>query len=202
MGALLGDLTPFEDDDLASTSDRREAVGDDDRGASPEQALKALLDRLLGAHVDVGGRRHQNQDPRLGEQRAGEGDELALTGGELDPALADLGLDALRQCATNSVAPTVADRSFDFLQAGLGAAEGDVLANTAGEEKALRGRCRAGAEARPAEHPPQVVAVNQYPPLLGVIEAGDELGEGRLAGSGRADQGQGLTGGDVEVDIM
>ena len=62
-----------------------------------EQALEALLDRLLGAHVDVGGRLVEDQDPRLGEQGAGEGDELALAGRELDAALADLGLDPVRQ---------------------------------------------------------------------------------------------------------
>ena len=62
-----------------------------------EQPLQAPLDRLLGAHVDVGGRLVEDQDPRLGQQRAGEGDELALAGRELDAALADLGLDPFRQ---------------------------------------------------------------------------------------------------------
>ena len=97
VGALLGDPAAFEDDDLAGAADRREAVGDDDRGAALQQPLQALLDRLLGAHVDVGGRLVEDQDARLGQQRPGEGDELALAGRELDAALADLGLDPVRQ---------------------------------------------------------------------------------------------------------
>ena len=96
MGALLGDPAALHDDDLARAADRREAVGDDDRGAAGEQALEAFLDRLLGAHVDVRGRLVEDQDARLGEQRPGEGDQLPLAGRELHAALADLGLDPLR----------------------------------------------------------------------------------------------------------
>src|SRR5690349_6602841 len=51
VGSLLGDPPVLEHDDLAGAADRREAVGDDDRGAAVEQALEALLDRLLGADV-------------------------------------------------------------------------------------------------------------------------------------------------------
>ena len=120
MGALLGDPAAFEDDDLAGAADRREAVGDDERRAPGQQPLEAPLDRLLGAHVDVGGGLVEDQDPRLGEQGAGEGDELALAGRELDAALADLGLDAVREGGDELGRPDRADRLLDLLEAGLG----------------------------------------------------------------------------------
>jgi hypothetical protein len=61
----------LEHDDQAGVADRREAVGDDDRGAAGEQAAQALLDAVLGVDVDVGGRLVEDQDPGIGDQRAG-----------------------------------------------------------------------------------------------------------------------------------
>ena len=89
MRALLDDPAVLEHDDLAGALDRREAVGDDDRGAAGQQAPQAVLDPALGVDVDVRGRLVEDQDPRVGDQRAGERDELALAGRELHAALAD-----------------------------------------------------------------------------------------------------------------
>ena len=81
-----------------------------------EQALEALLDHLLGAHVDVRGRLVEDQDARLGEQRPGEGDQLALAGGELDAALADLGLDPVGQRGDELGRADRGGRRLDLLQ--------------------------------------------------------------------------------------
>ena len=65
------------------------------------------LDPALGVQVDVRGRLVEDEDPRVGDQRAGERDELALAGRELDAALADLACRARRAArATKSSAPT------------------------------------------------------------------------------------------------
>ena len=62
-----------------------------------EQAAQALLDARLGVQVDVGGRLVEHEDARVGDQRAGEGDQLALAGRQLRAALADLGVVAVGQ---------------------------------------------------------------------------------------------------------
>ena len=51
------------------------------------------LDPALGVQVDVRRGLVEHEDARVGDQRAGEGDELALAGRELDAALADLGVE-------------------------------------------------------------------------------------------------------------
>ena len=66
------------------------------------------------------------------------------------------------RAATNSVAPTVATRRLDLLQARLRPAEGDVLADAAGEEEALLGDDPELAPQRPLLDPAQVVAVDQH----------------------------------------
>ena len=95
MRALLDDPAVVEHDDVPGAPDRREAVGDHDRRAAGQQPAQALLDPALGVDVDVRGRLVEHEDPRVGDQRAGEGDELALAGRELDAALADLGVVAV-----------------------------------------------------------------------------------------------------------
>ena len=62
-----------------------------------QQAAQAVLDARLGVHVHVGGGLVEDQHPRVGGRRAGEGHELALAGGEVAAALADLGVVAVGQ---------------------------------------------------------------------------------------------------------
>ena len=76
-------------------ADRRQAVGDDERRPADEQPPQRGLDLPLGADVDRRGRLVEDEDPRVGEQRAREGDELALPEREPDAALAELGLVAV-----------------------------------------------------------------------------------------------------------
>ena len=97
MRALLDDPALVEHDDPPGLADRRQAVGDDDRGAPGEQPAQPVLDPALGVQVDVRGRLVEDEDARVGDQRAGEGDELALAGRELDAALADLGVEPVRR---------------------------------------------------------------------------------------------------------
>src|ERR1700704_4442696 len=55
VGAVLDDLAVLQYDDVPRLADRGEAVGDDDRRASCQQAPQALLDAPLGVQIDVGG---------------------------------------------------------------------------------------------------------------------------------------------------
>ena len=85
MRALLDDPAVLEHDDQVGVADRREAVGDDERGPAVQEAAERPLDLLLGADVDRARRLVEDQDPRVGEQGAREGDELALAERERKP---------------------------------------------------------------------------------------------------------------------
>ena len=59
----------------------------------PLAALRdGALDPVLGGRIDGGGRIVQDQDARIGEEGARQGQPLALSAGERDAALADDGL--------------------------------------------------------------------------------------------------------------
>ena len=79
-------------------------------------SLQAGLDRRLGGRVDRGGGVVEDQDPRVGEQGAGDRDPLALAAGEGQAALADPGLVAVGQLADEAVGLGPPRRRFDLLQ--------------------------------------------------------------------------------------
>src|SRR4029078_7747997 len=95
VAALLDDLAVLEDDDQVGVADRREAVGDDERRSAREENAEGLFDLPLGTDVDRRGRRVEDQDPRVGEQCASQGDQLALAKREAGSSTPALGLGAV-----------------------------------------------------------------------------------------------------------
>ena len=73
-----GDRAVLEHDDLVGQRDRRQAVGDDERRAARHHLAQRELDLLLGRGVDRRGRVVEDQDARVGQQRARDRDALAL----------------------------------------------------------------------------------------------------------------------------
>ncbi len=69
-------------------------MGDGDHRLAGHQPVEALLDRRLDLRIERRGRLVEDQDRRVLEQHAGDGDALALAAGELDAALADMGVEA------------------------------------------------------------------------------------------------------------
>ncbi len=93
----LDDASSVDDDDLVGGLRRGEAVRDGNRGATPRQRVEGALEPHLGARVDGRGRLVEDEQVRVGEVGAREGDELAFTGGERLAALADVRGEAERQ---------------------------------------------------------------------------------------------------------
>ena len=93
--------------------------------------------RALGADVDRARRLVEDQDPRVGEQRAAERDELPLAEREAEAALAELRVVAVLEPLDELVGADGARGRLDLVAGRVGPAEGDVLGDGAGEEEAL-----------------------------------------------------------------
>ena len=201
MRALLDDPAAVEHDDSAGLADRRQAVGDDDRRASGEQAAQARLDAPLRVEVDVRGRLVEDQDARVGDERAGERDELALAGRQLRAALADGRLVAVLEALDELVGADGAGGGAHLVVRRVRAPEGDVVADRAAEQEALLGDDPELAAQRRLRDRAQVVAVDEHGAVGRVVEARDELGDRRLACAGRADERDGLAGRHGQRDV-
>ena len=200
MRAVLHDLAVVDVEDLVRVLDGGQPVGDDEARATLEQMPQAGLQRLLGAGVDVRGRLVQNQDARVGEQHTRERDELALPGGQGRAALLHRGVVAIRQLHDELVRVHGLRRRLDLLVGGVELAVADVVTYVAGEdERVLQHHAHLPAQ-RFKRHVAHVVAINGHRTFRHVVEPGQQAHDGGLAGAGRADQGDGLARGDVEVD--
>ena len=97
VASLFGDLAAVEHQDAVAIDHARQAMGEDQRRAALHQPVERLLDHRLVLGIDGRQRLVEHQDRRVAQQRAGDGDALALAARELDALLADRRLIALRQ---------------------------------------------------------------------------------------------------------
>ncbi len=79
VGAAIDQPTCFDDQDLIRLPDRRQPMGDHERGAAPKQRRQCLLDESLGLGIQVRGRLVKDQDRGILEQRPRDGQALLLT---------------------------------------------------------------------------------------------------------------------------
>ena len=180
--ALLDDTALIHDHDEIGIANRGEPVGDHERGAPLHQLRDAALDQRLRLGIDVGGRLVEDEHLGVAEQGARERDQLALSGREVRPALADLDGQGRRACPAPGQRPVEPDPTHCVIQLRLGVvlAEGDVLRERPREQDdVLRhdrdplAQLRDGqlADVRPAEPDRAAVAL---------VQPRQELDHGRL----------------------
>ena len=97
VGAVGDDAATFDEHDAVGETDRRQPVRDHERRAAGEQRAERVVDVLLDLHVDGARRVVEDQHRRVGEQRAGDRDALALPTRQVVAPLADDGVVAIGQ---------------------------------------------------------------------------------------------------------
>ena len=83
------DLAAVEHDDFVRAHDGAQPLGDDEGRAALHQLVQRLLDEELGLRVHARRGVVEDEDARVHEQRARDGDALLLAAGERHAALAD-----------------------------------------------------------------------------------------------------------------
>ena len=89
MGAVLDQAAALERDDAIRRPHGREPVRDDQNRPPLGDLLHVLLNDALALIVEGARRLIEDQDARVGDERAGNGDALALAAREGRAALAD-----------------------------------------------------------------------------------------------------------------
>ena len=175
MGAAIDDAAAVHDDHLIGEGDGRQPVRDDEGRPAGHRLAQPRLDRGLGGRVDRGGRVVEDQDPRIGKQRPGDRDSLALAPRERQPALADHGVVARRQLADEAVGLGPASGELDLLAGRARAGIGDVVGDAGAEEEAVVGHERDLRAKRGDVDGAYVGAVHQHRALARVVQATQEL---------------------------
>jgi hypothetical protein len=142
----------------------------------------------------------EDQHARSGQQGPGQCDPLALAAGEGVALLSDDGVEPLRQARHHVQRRGPLQRRQHLVVVGVGAGEGDVVAERGREELGLLvDHCDRAAQRLQGE-PGHVLPVEQDPPRARLVQPRDQRGQGRLARTGAAHQGDPLPGLDLEAD--
>ena len=182
----------MDDDHAVGVLHRRKPVGDHQHRPVLHQLTERLLDQELALGVEVGGRLVQDQNGRVLQKRAGDGEALALPARELDPALAHGRRVALGQHRHELMDLRHPGGVLDVGLGGAGPAVADVVADGVGEEESLLGDDAHERPERGHGDFPDVAAVYFDAPGLDVVKARHEVHEGRLTRSRHADEGDHL----------
>ena len=202
MRAGVDDPSMVEDDDEVCAADRRQAVGDDERGPAGEEPTQSAVDPALRADVDRRRRLVEDEDARVCEEGSRECDELPLAERELEAALADLRVVAGGEIGDERVGSDGVRGRFDLGAGGAGPAEGDVVGDRACEEEALLRNDPELAAERLLGDAAQVGAVDRDPPVARVVEAREQLGDRGLSRAGVPDERDRRARRDVEVEVV
>src|SRR5215204_414608 len=186
--AALDDLPLFEDEYLVGAADGREAVRDDEGRPPAPQRLQPVLYQRLALAVQARRGLVEDQNLRLGQDRARDGDALPLPARELHAALADDRVVAVGEAADELVAVRDAGRGPDLLAGRVRVREGDVVGDGAVEEEVvLQHRAELFAIVSEPDGS-EVAAVNQHAPRERAVEGHHQPDERTLPRAAGADE--------------
>ena len=202
MGAALDDASVIQYHDGVGVAHGGKAVRDDKDGASGHQRVHAALDNCLSAGVDRAGCLVHDHNRRVCYRGARDGKQLALALAEVGTVAEQHGVVALRQAADEVICTGQFGGGDALLIAGIQVAVTDILHNGAGKEVGvLQHDTQAAAKVRLLDLV-DIDAVIADLAVVDIVEAVDQVGDGRLAGAGGADKGQLLARFRIQGDVV
>ena len=199
--AVLHRAAALHHDDAVGETERGATVRDEDRGAVLHDLAQGGVDLFLGPRVDRRRRVVEHEDARVGEHRARDGDALALAARQREPAFAHERVVAVGERVDERRSPGDRRRTAHVVVGGVGPAVRDVVAHAVGEEERVLEHHSDLAPQGIERDVAHVDAVDLDRPLLAVVEAREEEADRRLAGTGGADECDGLTGRDPQREV-
>jgi hypothetical protein len=153
-------------------------VGDDQRRAVLHDVVQRVLDMALRLGVERRGRLVENQDRRVLQDGAGDGQALALTAREEHAVFSDQGVVGVRQLFDEFLGVSRFGRLFDVGARRAGQiAVGDVVRHGVVEQRRLLGDQRDMAAQVAQRVVLDIDAVDQDLAVFMVVEARNQVGE-------------------------
>src|SRR5262249_20627689 len=149
---------------------------------------QSLLHVALGFRIERRGRLVEQDDGRVADQRARDGDALALAAGELKPLFTDRGGVAARKRRDEIMSVRGLGGGNDLGVGRAWFAKGDVVANRAAEQVYVLAHIGEMMAQRLARMFRDVLAVDGDRSAADLVEPQNEIEHGRLAAAGGSDQ--------------
>ena len=175
---------------------------DDKTRLALQNAVERRLNEQLGLRVDGAGRLVQNDDARIFQNDARKGKKLFFACGQSLAALAKHGVVSVRKARGDAVAVDRLCCRDALLVRRLWRAVADVLQHRPFEDKRLLHEHADLLSQRMQRRPAHVHAVHLHAALVDVIKACEKADDRRLARARWSDQGDLLTGIDMQIEVF
>ena len=202
MAAALEQASVVQNVDHIRISDGRETVCNDDRRAVFRKLIECLLYFLLRLGIKGRCRFIKNDDRRILEEDASDGDTLLLPAGKLHAALADLRLIAIRKLSDEIIRRCQTCGLFDLLLGRVLTAICDILCDGIPEEEdILLHDTDLSSEVLLTERGKRMSIQHDFA-FCRFIEAKQQADERTLPCPRLADESHRLSGRDLKGEIM
>src|SRR3954454_24207426 len=202
MRAVFDQTAAFQGEDAIGAADGGQTVRDDQDGAAFRDLLHVVMDDPLAFIVECAGGFVEDQDPGIAYQRTGDRDALALPARERRAALAHRRIVALGELQNEIMSARQLRRVDDAVHRQARIGQGDVVAHRPIEQHVVleHDSDLSTEPGRVGRH--QIHSIDQHAAALRNVEPLHQLGEGAFARAGRSDDADGLSGRNVESDIV
>src|SRR6266404_1117249 len=206
VSAAFNDATGFDNQNLLGAANGREAMGDYERCAAAHEVTQTFLNERFRFRIQTGSGFIKNQDARIGEDGACDGDALLLPSGKFYAAFADYGVVFFFKGFGEFIHAGDAASFHNFFFAGFWPREGHIFANRTVEKKSiLQDHAELSAIAAQLDGR-QIGSIHQDAAAFRFIKRSDETNNGGFTRAGWADQRSDRAGQrdkiNVEEDLL
>src|SRR5262249_7982109 len=200
------DRSVFDDEDAVSIDDGVQAMCDHDRRSPLAEVLDRALNLTLGLRIERSRRLVEQDDRRVLEQGARDGDALALAAGDLQAVLTDLRFIPARERRDEVVRVSGLGGGDDLGLARTQTSERDILAHRAAKQENILPDIGDLAAQRAARYRRNVLSVDDDGAAVDVIEAQDQIENCRFTAARGSDEWGDMAGfrdeGQVPDDLL
>ena len=194
MVALLGDLAVLQNKDEVCILNGGKTVRDDEAGTVLYQFIQRFLDLDLCAGIDIGGRFVEDQHRGIGKHRTGNGDELALTLGDIDALVGKDRIVTIGQMLDIGVDARCFRCRFYFLKRSIFFAVNDIFVDRAVEEPCVLQHHRVSTAQGIALDIADLRVFYENVAAVYVVETHEQVDDGGLTSTRGTNDRDGLTG--------
>ena len=186
MGAHIFNAASLQKYGLVQIFHSRDAVSDQQGGLTPPGWSQVFQDHLLGAGIHRRHRVIQDQDGRILQQSAGNGDALLLSAGNGNAALTQHGLKAILEI--HDIIPHICQScgTVELFRSGIVHAKADVVGNGIREQEVILWHIGAGRAYRPDGNTVYILPIHKQGAVRHIVGAQQKVHQGCLASTGLA----------------
>ena len=192
----------LEHDDLVGVSHEVQVVRNDDRGLVPHEGAQRKQHQMDGIGIQPCRGLVKDQDGRIANERAGNGESLALATREIGAALPEACVIAVGQLFDELPRVRLNRRGEEFLARRVAATVGDILCHGAAEQDGLLKHHADLRAQRIESERANIVPVDHYLARAGIVQARQKLRDGALACASMTHQREHFAGRDIETHIL